>query len=64
MLVIGLVVWTLRRRPVPPTEWVLLSDAVIFWFLPPVDVMRIDSDHLLPVTSTAVFAEIVNSVAA
>ena len=37
LLVIGLVVWTLRRRPVTRTEWVLLSYTVIFWFLPLVD---------------------------
>ena len=37
VLVIGLVVWTLRRRPVTRTEWVLLSYTVIFWVLPLVD---------------------------
>ena len=30
----------------------------------PVEVIRLDSGHLLPVTSPAVFAEIVNRVAA
>ena len=29
----------------------------------PVEVIRVDSGHLLPVTSPAVFAEIVNRVA-
>jgi hypothetical protein len=36
-LVIGLVIWTLRRRPVSRTEWVVLSYTVIFWLLPLVD---------------------------
>jgi hypothetical protein len=34
LLVIGLVVWTVRRRPVTRTEWVLLSYTVVFWLLP------------------------------
>jgi hypothetical protein len=37
VLVIGLVVWTLRRRPVTRTEWVLLSYTVVFWILPLID---------------------------
>jgi hypothetical protein len=37
LLVIGLVVWTLRRRPVSRTEWILLSYTVVFWLLPLVD---------------------------
>jgi len=36
-LVIGLIVWTLRRRPVGRAEWVLLSYTVIFWLVPLVD---------------------------
>ena len=36
-LVIGLVIWTLRRRPVSRADWVLLSYTVLFWFFPLVD---------------------------
>jgi hypothetical protein len=37
LLVIGLAVWTLWRRPVGRMEWVLLSYTVIVWVLPLVD---------------------------
>lgn len=37
LLVIGLVAWTLWRRPVGRTEWLLLSYTVIVWLLPLVD---------------------------
>jgi len=36
-LVIGLIVWTLRHRPVGRAEWVILSYTVIFWLVPLVD---------------------------
>jgi len=36
-LVIGLVIWTLRRRPVGRAEWVVLSYTVVFWLVPLVD---------------------------
>ncbi len=36
-LVIGLVIWTLRHRPVSRTDCVLLSYTVVFWLLPLVD---------------------------
>ena len=36
-LVIGLVIWTLSRRPVSRTDWVVLSYTVVFWVLPLVD---------------------------
>jgi len=36
-LVIGLIVWTLRRRPVSRADWVLLSYTVVFWLAPLVD---------------------------
>jgi len=49
-----------RDRPVPPDTQELMADR-----LPaPVDVVRIDSGHLLPVTASAEFAEILGGVAA
>ncbi len=36
-LVIGLVVWTLWRRPVSRADWVILSYTVVFWVVPLVD---------------------------
>ena len=35
--VIGLLVWTLRRRPVSRTEWVIVTYTAVFWLLPLVD---------------------------
>jgi pimeloyl-ACP methyl ester carboxylesterase len=48
-----------RDRPVRPE----MQDAMVQRLPPPVEVVRVDSGHLLPVTSPAVFAEIVNRVA-
>ena len=36
-LVIGLLVWTLRHRPVTRTQWVLVTYTAVFWLLPLVD---------------------------
>lgn len=36
-LVIGLIVWTLRRRPVSRMEWVIVTYTAVFWLLPLVD---------------------------
>jgi pimeloyl-ACP methyl ester carboxylesterase len=49
-----------RDRPVRPEMQELMAERLP----PPVEVIRVDSGHLLPVTSPAVFAEIVNRVAA
>ena len=37
LLVIGLIVWTLRRAPVSRADWVILSYTVLFWLAPLVD---------------------------
>ncbi len=34
LLVIGLAVWTLRRRPVSRADWVILSYTVVVWLVP------------------------------
>ena len=49
-----------RDRPIRPA----MQEVMVLRLPPPVEVIRLDSGHLLPVTSPAVFAEIVNSVAA
>ena len=49
-----------RDRPIRPE----MQEVMVQRLPPPVEVIRLDSGHLLPVTSPAVFAEIVNRVAA
>lgn len=49
-----------RDRPIRPEMQEVMAQRLP----PPVEVIRLDSGHLLPVTSPAVFAQIVNSVAA
>ena len=49
-----------RDRPVRPD----MQEVMVRRLLPPVEVIRLASGHLLPVTSPAVFAQIVNRVAA
>jgi pimeloyl-ACP methyl ester carboxylesterase len=49
-----------RDRPIRPD----LQEVMARRLPPPVEVIRLDSGHLLPVTSPAVFAQIVNRVAA
>ena len=49
-----------RDRPIRPE----MQETMVRRLPPPVEVIRLDSGHLLPVTSPAVFAEIVNRVAA
>ena len=49
-----------RDRPIRPD----MQEVMVRRLPPPVEVIRVDSGHLLPVTSPAVFAEIVNRVAA
>ena len=48
-----------RDRPIRPE----MQEVMVTRLPPPVEVIRLDSGHLLPVTSPAVFAEIVNRVA-
>jgi pimeloyl-ACP methyl ester carboxylesterase len=48
-----------RDRPVRPE----MQEVMVQRLPPPVELVRLDSGHLLPVTSPAVFAEIVNRVA-
>ena len=49
-----------RDRPIrPDTQEIMVRGCA-----PPVEVIRLDSGHLLPVTSPAVLAKIVNRVAA
>jgi pimeloyl-ACP methyl ester carboxylesterase len=48
-----------QDRPVRPA----MQEVMVKRLPPPVEVIRLDSGHLLPVTSPAVFAEIVNGVA-
>ena len=48
-----------RDRPVRPE----MQERMAKRLPEPVEVIRVDSGHLLPVTSPAVFAEIVNRVA-
>ena len=48
-----------RDRPIRPE----MQEVMVRRLPPPVEVIRLDSGHLLPVTSPAVFAEIVNRVA-
>jgi pimeloyl-ACP methyl ester carboxylesterase len=49
-----------RDRPIRPE----MQEVMVLRLPPPVEVIRLDSGHLLPVTSPAVLAEIVNRVAA
>jgi pimeloyl-ACP methyl ester carboxylesterase len=49
-----------RDRPIRPE----MQEVMVTHLQPPVEVIRLDSGHLLPVTSPAVFAEIVNRIAA
>ena len=49
-----------RDRPIRPE----MQETMVRRLRPPLEVIRLDSGHLLPVTSPAVFAEIVNRVAA
>ena len=49
-----------RDRPVRPDD----QEVMVRRLPAPVEVIRVDSGHLLPVTSPAVFAEIVSRVAA
>jgi pimeloyl-ACP methyl ester carboxylesterase len=49
-----------RDRPIRPE----MQEVMVQRLPPPVEVIRLDSGHLLPMTSPAVFAEIVNRVAA
>jgi pimeloyl-ACP methyl ester carboxylesterase len=49
-----------KDRPIRPE----MQEVMVERLPPPVEVIRLDSGHLLPVTSPAVFAEIVNRVAA
>jgi pimeloyl-ACP methyl ester carboxylesterase len=49
-----------RDRPVRPE----MQEVMVRRLPPPVEVIRLDSGHLLPVTSPALLAEIVNRVAA
>lgn len=49
-----------RDRPIRPE----MQEVMVTHLQPPVEVIRLDSGHLLPVTSPAVFAEIVNRTAA
>ena len=49
-----------RDRPIRPE----MQEVMVQRLPPPVEVIRLDAGHLLPVTSPAVFAEIVNRVAA
>jgi pimeloyl-ACP methyl ester carboxylesterase len=49
-----------RDRPIRPE----MQETMVRRLRPPVEVIRLDSGHLLPVISPAVFAEIVNRVAA
>jgi pimeloyl-ACP methyl ester carboxylesterase len=49
-----------RDRPIRPD----MQEVMVRRLPPPVEVIRLDSGHLLPVTSAAVFAQIVNRVAA
>jgi pimeloyl-ACP methyl ester carboxylesterase len=46
-------------RPIRPE----MQEVMVTRLPPPVEVIRLESDHLLPVTSPAVFAEIVNRIA-
>ena len=48
-----------RDRPIRPE----MQQVMVQRLPPPVEVIRVDSGHLLPVTSPALFAEIVNRVA-
>jgi hypothetical protein len=41
-----------------------MQEIMVRRLAPPVEVIRLDSGHLLPVTSPAVLAQIVNGVAA
>ena len=49
-----------RDRPIRPD----MQEIMVRRLAPPVEVIRLDSGHLLPVTSPAVLAQIVNRVAA
>jgi pimeloyl-ACP methyl ester carboxylesterase len=53
-------VLNLRDRPVRPDMQQRMAQRLP----PPVDIIRVDSGHLLPVTSPAAFADVVNRVAA
>jgi pimeloyl-ACP methyl ester carboxylesterase len=48
-----------QDRPIRPE----MQEVMVTRLPPPVEVIRVDSGHLLPVTSPAVFAQIVNRVA-
>jgi pimeloyl-ACP methyl ester carboxylesterase len=48
-----------RDRPIRPE----MQEVMVQRLPPPVEVIRLDSGHLLPVTSPAAFAEVVNRVA-
>jgi pimeloyl-ACP methyl ester carboxylesterase len=48
-----------KDRPIRPE----MQEVMVQRLPPPVEVIRLDSGHLLPVTSPAVFAQIVNRVA-
>ena len=49
-----------RDRPIRPE----MQEVMVERLPPPVEVIRLDSGHLLPVTSPATFAEIVAGIAA